>query len=345
MSTTEAGNWSVCWNNDTGELIVDDDDACTSSSIRYKHDITGLDIPGLEILNALKPKSFVFNGDSKNEVLWGFIAEDTYEIDRQFGSKLTDINEDELPNGFYEKAILVVLTDALQELDQRTHFIESAYGTSTLSQLTIDDVGNIGIGFATTSVLTHKLDVNGEIGAYGFVNISTSGAKRDIEFLSDGKEREILAKIVSTSVASYMGLIAEEAPLEILSVDGQGVDLYKMSSFMWAGMKAMALKQDEQEKRIADGEMVKFKGTCGDPVSSVSDGATGQEFSEPYQEPISGCMDNTAINFNAGASEDDGSCVYQSPEPEEPVEPPVSEVELPSLPVEPSAEAQSEENR
>lgn len=34
---------------------------------------------------------------------------------------------------------------------------------------------------------------------------------------------------------------------------------------------------------------------------------TAQTFADT---PVSGCMDNTAYNYNGAATEDDGSCVY-----------------------------------
>ena len=54
--------------------------------------------------------------------------------------------------------------------------------------------------------------------------------------------------------AKRLGLIAEEAPKEVLSANGKGVDLYKMVSFAWAGMKAQQgqidkIKMDIEELR------------------------------------------------------------------------------------------------
>lgn len=37
----------------------------------------------------------------------------------------------------------------------------------------------------------------------------------------------------------------EQAPEEVLSTDGKGVDLYKMTSLVWAGMKAQQSDIDE----------------------------------------------------------------------------------------------------
>ncbi len=52
------------------------------------------------------------------------------------------------------------------------------------------------------------------------------------------------------SCQKRLGLIAEEAPLEVLSADHKGVDLYKMVSFSWAGIKELASRLESQQKEI-----------------------------------------------------------------------------------------------
>jgi hypothetical protein len=137
----------------------------------------------------------------------------------------------------------------------------------------ITPIGNFGIGTTTPN---YKLQVEGETAALGFINISTQEAKKDINFLTDKEEEEILRKIASTSAATYiyndeecleigspfgdpispnfcakrLGLIAEEAPPEILSVDAKGVDLYKMTSFLWVGMRQLASTTQNLDLRI-----------------------------------------------------------------------------------------------
>ncbi|MFA5838579.1 MAG: immunoglobulin-like domain-containing protein [Candidatus Paceibacterota bacterium] len=48
----------------------------------------------------------------------------------------------------------------------------------------------------------------------------------------------------------YLGLIAEEAPAEVLSVDGKGVDLYKLTTLTLSAVKALDIRLDELSARM-----------------------------------------------------------------------------------------------
>ncbi len=115
------------------------------------------------------------------------------------------------------------------------------------STATSSIAGSLGIGTTTPD---YKLQVMGDIAATGFVNISTGKSKKNIEYLNDEEERDILDKLDTINIARYhylsepsseptrLGLIAEEAPVEVLSASGKGVDLYKLTSFALAAVKA-----------------------------------------------------------------------------------------------------------
>jgi hypothetical protein len=127
--------------------------------------------------------------------------------------------------------------------------------------LRVDSFGNVGIGTTTPN---HQLEVIGNIAAQGFINLSTKDAKTGIEYLTDTDYQTALAKISGeVKVATYyyigseesirekrLGLIAEESPSEVLSVDGKGVDLYKLSSFTLMGVKALDAKVNSQQTAI-----------------------------------------------------------------------------------------------
>ncbi len=55
-----------------------------------------------------------------------------------------------------------------------------------------------------------------------------------------------------------LGLIAEEAPREVLSVSGDSISLYDLASFTLAGVKALNVKTNDLEKRIKDLESQSF---------------------------------------------------------------------------------------
>jgi hypothetical protein len=146
------------------------------------------------------------------------------------------------------------------------------------SLISVSDEGNMNIGDVATTTPQGMLNVAGNVAAEGFVNVSTREEKTNISYYTLDQYDQALAEIIGAKVAIYdyvsdiqgteslqrdsvpqskkrLGLIAEEAPKEVLSVDGKGVDLYKMASLAWAGIKAQQkqidqLKMDMEEIRV-----------------------------------------------------------------------------------------------
>src|SRR3989338_7788847 len=117
--------------------------------------------------------------------------------------------------------------------------IDIRNATTSFASIFIDSEGRVGIGTTSPS---YKLQVAGDVAAESFVNISTRGAKRDIEYVAEGEGATVVERLRGLGVARYryndeaadaplrLGLIAEESPLEVLSADGKGVDLYKLAT-------------------------------------------------------------------------------------------------------------------
>jgi hypothetical protein len=98
------------------------------------------------------------------------------------------------------------------------------------------------------------LHVNGDVAAQSFINISTREAKKDIAYLSAEERTDALTALRGLKIARYhysdeasttplrLGIIAEESPEEVLSMDGKGVDLYKLNALSLAGVQELSQK-------------------------------------------------------------------------------------------------------
>ncbi|KKS84757.1 MAG: hypothetical protein UV60_C0015G0025, partial [Parcubacteria group bacterium GW2011_GWA2_43_11] len=144
------------------------------------------------------------------------------------------------------------------------------------TQVYVDhETGYVGIGTTTPQ---YDLHVDGEIAAQAFINVSTRDAKKDITYLSPEDKVDALTSIRNLQVATYhytnedeaaplrMGLIAEESPESILSVDGKGVDLYKLSALTLVGVQELSQKVTALERALG------ISLSDLDPTSSAPEG-------------------------------------------------------------------------
>jgi hypothetical protein len=117
--------------------------------------------------------------------------------------------------------------------------------------------------------------------ARGFINTSTRGEKENIRYVSEAEQERFTDKLEDIRVAEYnykndseerhrLGLIAEEAPEEVLSKGGKGVDIYKLTSFTLASLKDQQ-KQIEQVRQKVDQLQVRVSGFASSSVATVAD--------------------------------------------------------------------------
>ncbi|MDO8561751.1 MAG: tail fiber domain-containing protein [bacterium] len=241
---------TVCLDLDANFACTDDTSAI--SDARLKDNVVDL-TDSLSLVNQLRPVRFNWNGEynTGTAASLGFLAQDV----ETFLPELVITDTAGYKNLDYGK-LTAVLAGAVQELDARTSFIENAASSTVL---TVNEAGNVGIG--TTSP-QHRLTVSGDVAAEAFVNNSSRELKTDITDLATTTEDTILTQLETTNVYTYhykdepdtnplrIGLIVDTAPAEVLSVSGDGVDIYKLAAFTLAGVKAQGRKIDAIELNL-----------------------------------------------------------------------------------------------
>ncbi|MBI4121039.1 MAG: DUF5011 domain-containing protein [Parcubacteria group bacterium] len=139
--------------------------------------------------------------------------------------------------------------------------IDLGNAPSTTPSIYIDENGRLGVGTTTPA---YQLHVIGDVAAESFVNISTKEAKKNISYLGNLRKESLYEKLKTIGVATYyyehedvstaperLGLIAEEAPEEVLAKGGKGIDLYKLVTALLAAFQTLAEKVEKLEQAAA----------------------------------------------------------------------------------------------
>jgi hypothetical protein len=183
---------------------------CASDS-RLKSNITDLSLGNdlLSQVSGLRARTFTYNSDPAQTVNYGFVAQEVLEVAPEMVATG--------PDGFYEVKygyLPYLMLGAVQQLDARTKFIQSA---TTSPVMTIDSAGNVGLGTTNPSA---TLDVSGAVNAYGFT----------VPITND---------------------IAGTMPIGTLSADGNGVDLFKLATYNLSGVRTLTTQVDINAVEIA----------------------------------------------------------------------------------------------
>ena len=255
MRIAIASDGSTNFHNGTNSAFINSSGVWTDASdIAYKKDIVDINY-GLDEVLQIQPRFYRMKADDTEQI--GFIAQELELIIPEAVSGLDG------SKGVAYGHLTAVTINAIQELSSvfdstsattSTSTILSLYQGSTTPAMIIDADGNIGVG--TTSP-DYKMHIIGDVAATAFVNISTKTSKKDITYITDEEKGTILEKLEAVDVAEYhykheddsapmrLGLIAEEAPADVLSISGKGVDIYKLVTFTLAGVQELADKIKE----------------------------------------------------------------------------------------------------
>ena len=114
----------------------------------------------------------------------------------------------------------------------------------------------VGIGKDNPS---EKLDVNGHVKGTSFINSSSIANKTDLKLLSGHSAYKVIKSLkiyeyerLEEDVKGYkqIGVIADEAPDEILNTDKTGVDLYSYISLIAKAVQDIQKKLEALEQQI-----------------------------------------------------------------------------------------------
>ncbi len=239
LATTGTINRAVCMVTTTN-VVRTSTSNCIASLRELKDDINDLSLD-LDTLLSLRPVEFDWNDtywgnnihDEKEVHDLGFIAEEVEDVNPLLAQYDSDGS---LRSVKYER-LTALLTKSIQQI-VNTVDLKNAIDLDSPS-IFINNQQNVGIGNIDPQ---YKLEVTGDIAANSFINISTKDAKQDISYLSENDNNTFLEQIKNLKIAKYhyknesgsdplrIGLIAEDSPIEILSKNGKGIDLYKLTT-------------------------------------------------------------------------------------------------------------------
>jgi len=104
------GTANLHWSSGAGQFFV------TSSSRRFKHDITDYD-KGLAEVMQMQPKYFVYNEEPSQKQRVGFIAEDFHDLGMtEFVEYWKDENDQDTPSEIGYSNMVAILVKSIQEL-------------------------------------------------------------------------------------------------------------------------------------------------------------------------------------------------------------------------------------
>ncbi|MCP8969730.1 tail fiber domain-containing protein [Ectobacillus ponti] len=147
--------------------------------------------------------------------------------------------------------------------------IENPTGTGNLTVKSADTGGNVVLHCPAAEIQTKSNGLrvcNPAFSAYvpvyasAFTNMSKRDLKKNIEdYTGSGEDivnsatlREYHYKSELDQELKHVGLIYEEAPVEVIDLQGNGVDVYAMTSVAWKAIQELSGKLAAMEKQNAD---------------------------------------------------------------------------------------------
>ncbi len=132
----------------------------------------------------------------------------------------------------------------------------------SLTVMATGNPGNVGIG---TQSPNYKLHVNGTAAGTSWINLSSGDYKENITRVADNEYQKMLDDLIKVDINTYkykeqyggdgtiqIGFLAEDMPVEVLSEDGKGIDVYGLLAYTIGALKAQQKKIEELEKILLE---------------------------------------------------------------------------------------------
>jgi Chaperone of endosialidase len=300
----------------------------TTSDMRLKHDIVDTEF-SLQKLLSIKVRDYIYNADSTNIKQTGFIAQELYDI---LPNVVTRGGADATRNPWTIDygAITPYLTKAIQELAQNT---ASTGAINTLSWQVQALSWQVALLSQSSGSISNTTVVNNYISSgsvSGLIMSGTGQASTDALSTVQAETPRSALSYITDMFTHAFEVVRDFVVLEITAVRGYFDQIFARTTHtetlcIGTAGNETCITKTQLDALLAGTAQSNTPAPIVPPSSSSgSDSSSGSSSGSsipPVPTPVLGCIDNTASNYSAIATQDDGSCTAPAVVPSAPIAP------------------------